>query len=114
MPVEQFDAQWRLRTRASLLTAGASVSETSPSRADRRVGAVGVLVTVVGGVLIALSEVIGGRWLVAVVGAVLFVLGLVAIGVWAFRDSRRSGAPVRSSVWTSVKGAARLMWDLMP
>jgi hypothetical protein len=90
------------------------VSETSPSRANRRVGAVGVLVTMVGGVLIVLSEVIGGRWWVAVAGAVLFFLGLVAVGVWAFRDSRRSGAPVRSSVWTSVKGALRLVLDLMP
>jgi membrane-bound ClpP family serine protease len=71
-------------------------------------------VTVVGGLLLAVSVFYDPRGITAIVGLVLFVLGAALVFSRSLAESRREGTGLVHAIVLSVRKALRFAWALMP
>jgi len=76
------------------------------------VGAISVLVALVGGIVVAFGDATGDGTL-GVVGAVLLVAGVLCFFVTATQRAHREGVGVGSALARSGKDALRLAWLLL-
>ena len=71
-------------------------------------------VTVIGGLLLAISPFYDPRGITANGGLVLFVLGVILFLSRAVAESRRQGIGLGRALVASLKRAVRFAWAMMP
>jgi uncharacterized membrane protein YfcA len=71
-------------------------------------------VTVVGGLLLALSALYDPHRLPAIVGLVLFVVGVILFFSRSLADARREGVGLGRAAARAGKRALRFAWSMMP
>ena len=83
-------------------------------RIDGNLLALTLVVTIVGGLIVAAASVTALPLVVISFGCLLFLLGLVIAFVLGYRDSRRRSIPFVNALGQGLRTLWRWLWAFMP
>lgn len=73
-----------------------------------------IFVTMAGGLVVAIGDVMDMPIWLVLVGLAAFLVGCAAAGLLCFRASRREGVSFVGALGRALRSGVRLLWELLP